>query len=43
MDSRCLHRRQRSSFVDKHLLGATDKQIPFTVNIEKLIHYHGRP
>ncbi len=23
-----------------HLLGATDKQIPFTVNIEKLIHYH---
>ena len=23
-----------------HLLGAADKQIPFTVNIEKLIHYH---
>jgi DNA helicase HerA-like ATPase len=23
-----------------HLLGATDKHIPFTVNIEKLIHYH---
>src|SRR5712691_10159663 len=23
-----------------HLLGATDNQIPFTVNIEKLLHYH---
>lgn len=23
-----------------HLLGATDNPIPFTVNIEKLIHYH---
>jgi uncharacterized protein len=23
-----------------HLLGATDSQIPFTVNIEKLLHYH---
>jgi DNA helicase HerA-like ATPase len=23
-----------------HLLGATDNQIPFTINIEKLIHYH---
>jgi uncharacterized protein len=27
-------------FTIGHLLGATDKQIPFTVNIEKLIHYH---
>jgi uncharacterized protein len=23
-----------------HLLGATDNQIPFTLNIEKLLHYH---
>ena len=23
-----------------HLLGATDNRIPFTVNIEKLLHYH---
>ncbi|CAN5345736.1 hypothetical protein BH18THE2_BH18THE2_30250 [soil metagenome] len=23
-----------------HLLGATDNQIPFTVDIEKLLHYH---
>jgi DNA helicase HerA-like ATPase len=23
-----------------HLLGATDNQIPFTVNVEKLLHYH---
>ncbi|MGC1931899.1 MAG: ATP-binding protein [Candidatus Nitrosopolaris sp.] len=23
-----------------HLLGATDNQVPFTVNIEKLLHYH---
>ena len=23
-----------------HLLGATDNPIPFTVNIEKLLHYH---
>jgi uncharacterized protein len=23
-----------------HLLGAADNQIPFTVNVEKLIHYH---
>ena len=23
-----------------HLLGATDNKIPFTVNIEKLLHYH---
>jgi hypothetical protein len=23
-----------------HLLGATDNQIPFTVNMEKLLHYH---
>lgn len=23
-----------------HLLGATDSHIPFTINIEKLIHYH---
>jgi hypothetical protein len=23
-----------------HLLGATDNQIPFTINIEKLLHYH---
>lgn len=28
------------NFTIGHLLGATDKQIPFTVNIEKLIHYH---
>jgi DNA helicase HerA-like ATPase len=27
-------------FTIGHFLGATDKQIPFTVNIEKLIHYH---
>ena len=23
-----------------HLLGATDNRIPFTVNVEKLLHYH---
>ena len=23
-----------------HLLGATDNQIPFTLNVEKLLHYH---
>ena len=23
-----------------HLLGATDNQIPFTVNVQKLLHYH---
>lgn len=33
-------RTQIDDFTIGHLLGATDKQIPFTVNIEKLIHYH---
>ena len=28
------------SYTIGHLLGATDSQIPFTVNIEKLLHYH---
>ena len=39
----CYTPRDRTSvenFRIGHLLGATDNPIPFTVNIEKLIHYH---
>ena len=28
------------NYIIGHLLGAADSQIPFTVNVEKLLHYH---